>query len=92
MQHFVAVRADRTHVAARHNSVCSADLGDRNEVVDMDEPLSYVAIGCLEVKAAYGTTATKEPDTFLARPKITLVPVHSDGAAAAFHKLVCVDF
>lgn len=92
MKHLVTVRADREHIAVWHDLISFPNLGDRDKVVNMNESISDVAIARFKVKAAYGTEATKEPDTFLACGRIALVRVHRDGAASAFLKLARTGF
>ena len=92
MKHLVTVRADRAHIAVWHHLIPFPNLGDRDKMVNMDEPIPDVAVARPEVKAAYGAAATEEPDTFLACGGIALVRVHRDGAAPAFLKFASIDF
>jgi|HubBroStandDraft_4_1064222.scaffolds.fasta_scaffold1676648_1 hypothetical protein len=92
MKHLVTVRADRAHIAARYHLISLPNLGDRDKVVNMNEPAPDVAVFRLEVEAAYGAVAAREPDAFMACGRIALIRVHGDSAASAFFKLTRVDF
>jgi hypothetical protein len=58
MPHIVARGTDRNQVCCRVELVGFADAGDRHEMMNVDEPLAYFAIGLFEIKATDSTATT----------------------------------
>ena len=63
MKHLVTVGTDGTHIAGWHYTASFSNLRNRDEVVNVNEPVPDVAVARFEVKAADGTAAAEMPNT-----------------------------
>jgi hypothetical protein len=84
MQHGVAVRAHRTQVSHRINSVAFSECAQWAKMVNMNKPLAALPIGCTKVDPA--NRAVVSPVLYACSPcaRIPLVPIHLHTGEVAF--------
>ena len=87
MNHRVAVGANRTQISNRINLILRANIGQRFEVVNVNEPLTALAINLLEIEFADLATTTVVVNAFLPCDRIALVAVDRNLTSRTLEKL-----
>ena len=92
MDDCVAVGADRAKISHGVKFVVSADAGERDDMMDMDEASECFAVRFEEAEPADNTRRTIVRDAGVAGTAVTFVPVHKDPINTPFmERLVTPD-
>ena len=87
MNHRVAVGANRTQISNRINLILRANIEQRFEVVNVDEPLTTLAINFLEIEIANRAMTSVVLNTFLPCDGIALVAIDRNLTRSTLEKL-----
>jgi hypothetical protein len=83
----MAVRTDWDEVLRGVNPVAVGDLGERYDVMDMDEPSECIAVDSTELEAADDASGAVPFDAFQTCLSTPLVGIDSNRASGPFPKI-----
>ena len=80
MKHGVAVRTDRNQVSLWVHGVAGSNFAERMDMMDMDEAVTDLAVGCTKVETTHSAHCAEVSDTGTPRVCIALVSVDGDAS------------